>query len=518
MKKLFALMLTICLSSQAFALNWQMVGARHMAMGGAGVATANGTLAQYYNPALLAVNDIYNKHNEISFNFGLQAETSKALLDATKKLMDMSDQYKKVQYYMSSTGANTHAGALKTVFEGMGDINDIFKNDLGVLTNADAGLGFKFGNFAVSARSLGSMSALPVIDRQNLILKSSSSGFNFSSVTTSPAGYGTEAAALSSAISSANIGNDLKTLISASTNNPTSLANIIINSMVDAGSQQSEIQAAVSEMVANMPAVANLINGISSSGGLYSDNQTRVMADMAVFSEAALGYGFNLVHGISLGANVKVIEGTTAQTGIFILSDDMGVGDVIKEAWNNKKFSTNWGVDLGAAVNFSELFQADVFFNPQVGITARNINSPKFKRPKAPTGWTLPWNQEDYKLKPQIRAGAAINPFTKRLTLTADIDLNENETVLQNYKSRQLSAGLEVLTIDDYYFKLPLRFGVNKNLAQSDAPMYFTAGFATVTPVFTFELAAAIGDGTEKVDNKDIPNAAALSMNFAWFF
>ncbi len=36
----------------SYAEKWQAVGARAMAMGGAGVASATGSAQQYYNPAL----------------------------------------------------------------------------------------------------------------------------------------------------------------------------------------------------------------------------------------------------------------------------------------------------------------------------------------------------------------------------------------------------------------------------------------------------------------------------------
>ena len=56
MKKIFycTLILLLSVTTKSFADKWQTVGARAMGMGGAGVAIAYGTDAQYYNPALLA--------------------------------------------------------------------------------------------------------------------------------------------------------------------------------------------------------------------------------------------------------------------------------------------------------------------------------------------------------------------------------------------------------------------------------------------------------------------------------
>ena len=75
MKKLLLVSLTFCLTSSAFALNWQMVGARSMAMGGAGVVNVGGTNAQYYNPALLGEAVGEEQTDENGFHFGMQIET-----------------------------------------------------------------------------------------------------------------------------------------------------------------------------------------------------------------------------------------------------------------------------------------------------------------------------------------------------------------------------------------------------------------------------------------------------------
>ncbi len=518
MKKTLTLLVTICLASSAFAAKWQMVGARSMGMGGTGVATAQGTYAQYYNPALLAVKQEGDRNSQLSFGLGMQGETTSATLDAAKRLMDMSDRYKDLVAHMSA-GANVDKHDLTIIFDGMGNIDDLLKNNTGALFNADAGIGFRFGHFGVSINALGSVAASPVIDRNNILINSGAGGLVFVNNTATPASssFAAFATMLQTAIQNADVATELNTLINGSGTNAQEVANILANTLLSAtGGDAGAAKPSVDAMIANMGNVAELIKGVPMTG-LYSDNQTRVMAEMAAFSEASLGYGFTVIPGFSLGANVKVIEGTTAQTGIFVLEDEFGFGGIVKDAWGNKKFSTNWGVDAGALVNFSELFQGNVLLNPQVGLTVKNINSPKFKRPEAPTDWTLPWNTEDYKLKPQVRAGASINP-SERVTIAVDLDISKNETTLKDYKSQQIAAGVEILTINKVMFKLPVRFGVNKNLAESSAPTYFTAGFATLGHEVGFEMAASIGDGTEKVDGNTIPNAFGLSMNFTVAF
>ena len=175
MKKILTLLVTICLTSSAFALNWQMVGARSMGMGGAGVATAQGNYAQYYNPALLANHQDWQKRNEMSFGLGVQGETSSAIFDAAKKLMDISALYKDLQANMQAGNAATTED-LTSVFKGIAEINSLLNNNLGALLNTEIGFGVKFGNFGVSINSLGSMAASPVVDRNNILLNDGVNG------------------------------------------------------------------------------------------------------------------------------------------------------------------------------------------------------------------------------------------------------------------------------------------------------------------------------------------------------
>ena len=377
MKKLAVLALAICFSSSAFALNWQMVGARSMAMGGAGVVTASGTNAQYYNPALLGEPVWDEQTDENGFHFGVQAEMPK----------------------VGMTGGATG--------DGMSYIKQWLKKGYTPLINSDIGFGVRRGNFAFSIRNLDTMAI------------------------------------------------QLKTT-------------------------------------------------------------TKALADTGLFTEGAVGYGFYLFDGVRLGGNLKVIQGTTMERD-FALNSNIDFSELLRKSWHHKKMSADWGIDLGASMNFSELFKGNVIFNPEIGIVAKNLNTPSFKRPTKASDATV-WNTDEYKLKPQYRLGAAIHPIKNRLTIAADIDLNKNETSIDDYKSQQLSLGMEAIVWNDHTLKVPLRIGMNKNLAEDDAPTYFTAGFGTLGHSFDFELGLMVGEKTEKIKGHDWPDALGLSMSFAWYF
>lgn len=524
-KKYLIFTLFVCLSAASFAAPWQWVGPRAMAMGGAGVAAAYGPDAQYWNPAALVQKEGRNEKGWL-FNLGVNAETTKTVLKSIDKFDDLSKDYDNLSSKIKN-GGTPNAAEVSTLFTGLSTIHDLVANEIGALANADAGLGLKFKNFAFSVRSLGNMGITPVIDTQNLGLGTQGGSVGLSlGATTTPVNPTNAAAAntLSSAIAAQpGLLADLNTLLGSSYASAQTLANAFVNAAVSAGSTPQQIADAANQAAANMGGAAPIIKSAASTGGIsgYDNNQTRAMADMAVFTEASLGYGFSVVKGVQIGGNIKAINGTIAQTGIMLLQENDDVGDILKDAWDEKKNSTQLGIDVGALVNVRELSGSNIWFNPQFGITAKNINSPKFDRPTAPTGINpviaASWKTGDYKLKPQIRAGAALNPLSF-ITLAADIDLTENETSIQGYDSRQLAAGVEINLVNRPSFNLPLRAGINKNVANSNAPMYFTAGLGFNASHFYMEFAGAISDERTKVDNTDIPAAAAASFNVGFMF
>ena len=520
-------LLAALLSTSAFTLNaqpWQMVGTRAMGMGGAGVATAYGADAQYWNPA--ALKDTQEDYQNVLLNAGLQMETTKEVMNSLDNLNDLADRYKNLSRKISN-GGTPDAQDLATLFEGLSDISDLTKNDIGAVIGADAGLGVKIKNFAVSVRSLGTMGITPVIDTVNIGLanQGGSLGLDINGSTAQPTDATSQQAAhiLADTIANTNTLDAINTLLQTSYTSPAEVANAFINTALNAGSSAQEVLSAAQTAAATMPNAAGLIQNAAqyNGGNGYEQNESRAMADLGLFSEIALGYAQEIIPGLQIGGNLKLIEGTIAQTGIMVLQDDKSVSDVASDAWDNKKTSAQLGVDLGVKANLSRLTNQEILFNPVIGLTARNINSPKFERPGLPQGTPTAiaqsWQQDDYKLKPQLRAGVAVEPL-RTLVLAADVDLTENETSVKNFKSRQLAVGAEWDFAKGSTFSLPLRAGINKNLAEEDSAMYYTVGIGFKAAFFQTELAAAISSEQASVDGTDIPASAGASLTLGFVF
>lgn len=510
----------------ASAQQWQFVGPRAMGMGGAGVATAYGPDAQYWNPAGLTQEDDKNETG-LLINAGATLETTGKVLSAVDKLADMSDRYQNLANNISGNNAAT-AENISTIFEGLNEISKLIGDNRGVLVNADAGLGFKFKNFAISSRAIGTGAVRPVLDTENIKFNLSGSGLDISAptntVNTPPiTSNATAATNLANIINNYGIYDSLLSFLGNPTGvtNATQLANLIINSLSEHGATTTQITEAIDVVTANAAGAAEILNQYASASGSYKDNKTLAMGEAATFGEVALGYGTKVMKGLKVGGNVKVISGYTAETGVMLLTDNDDFKDILDKAFDNKKNTNTWAVDLGALINFSEMAGKDIWWNPQVGVTARNINGPKFDRPDMPVGTdtaiAAKWNSDKYQLKPQIRAGVSVNP-KNWMTLAADIDVTENDTLLDGIKSRQLAVGVEFNLVNGSKFNMPLRLGYNKNLAETSLCPFYTAGIGFNMLHFFVELAGAVSTKTSKVDGNTIPNSAAASLTLGFLF
>ena len=69
---LFALAVTVSAAAPGSAAVWVNVGPRYQAMGGAGVAIADDSLAQYWNPAAFAFMRGWDAQLPISTNYSIE--------------------------------------------------------------------------------------------------------------------------------------------------------------------------------------------------------------------------------------------------------------------------------------------------------------------------------------------------------------------------------------------------------------------------------------------------------------
>ena len=168
----------------------------------------------------------------------------------------------------------------------------------------------------------------------------------------------------------------------------------------------------------------------------------------------------------AVGITAKVIQGAAYSGSVGLRGGD---GVTITNHFGKPEISTTYGIDLGA------------IYRPiswiRFGIVAKDINKPVFDD----TGGG------EIKLEPQVRSGVALNPWST-LTLTADVDITKNKTLVPGVKSQILSFGAEQTFLSEF---ISLRIGTFKNMQDATTPFIPTAGLG----LRLFFLRADVGGG-----------------------
>jgi hypothetical protein len=134
---------------------------------------------------------------------------------------------------------------------------------------------------------------------------------------------------------------------------------------------------------------------------------------------------------VSIGVTGKVIQGVAYRRGIDVddAADTFNISDELK----NAKKSYEMGVDAGVIIHPVSWLKA--------GVVGKDLNTPSFNTPGG----------GEFKLRPQARAGLAVMPFSS-MTVTVDVDLTKNKTLLPDIRSRVVSVGVEQGIFDVIFF------------------------------------------------------------------
>ncbi|HKT35207.1 MAG TPA: conjugal transfer protein TraF [Nitrospira sp.] len=201
--------------------------------------------------------------------------------------------------------------------------------------------------------------------------------------------------------------------------------------------------------------------------------------------QAAFSYAYAFADKtFSLGVTAKVIQGA-AYNGTQNLQggQDIKLSDSLGKA----TISTTYGIDVGAIYRPSSWLR--------FGVVAKDLNQPEFS---APDGTKI-------KLGPQVRGGMAINPYSS-LTLSADVDVTSNKTLVPGVKSQLLSLGAEQTILTEF---LSFRVGAFKNMQDASTPFTPTAGLG----LRIFALRFDVGGGYD-FREKGALASGSLSLTF----
>lgn len=514
MRTAAVVLLGLSLPVMAQAAEFQPIGA--LGMGGAGVARNNGALTAYWNPAGGAFND---SPFAMNVGVGVGAKGSDGLAENIDKLKDSDFNN------LTKFDATSNVSDLGNVVKSLTILDDIQKRNGNITMDGTAQLAFsiKHFSFGVFGNAEGYIS--PNIDIENILPNTtgnaavSISGLYQAAVTpipgqplpTTPSGY---------------FSNDQLGLLAAQF-----AGSLTASGGLTAADKGMQLAIAIDNQLkgSNTPAgttfnslTTTIIPTLATGSGTFNQNTSSLMTKALIYYEVPLAYGHPFDFGkygkLGIGATAKIIQGSVYQNQALLVNrpggEKISSGDLVKEMTKNSESSTNFGIDLGA------LYKYDTWLS--VGLVAKNLNSPKFKAPEydAPVdnnpSLTVKKPGEDVTLKPQVRAGVAVDPLSW-LTISSDLDLTDNETVApgtvvgSSAKSRNFGGGLEVHP----YSWLRIRGGAYKNLANSDVGTVLTAGF---TLFFLDVDAAGTVNDTFKIGSTKIPQEAKLQVAMSFAF
>ena len=519
MKKLIITLCCLAAPAVLSAEQWQVLGTRPMGMGGAFVAVAQGPIAQYWNPAGLVKSSANVSGMELPV--GVSAEFTGDIIKNASQIGDLAASYSAVQTAQTGgTAMNAEqVAAFAKTLSLMADMNEPGK---GALIEVAGGVNFKFSKVALSINNFTAIGLNPFIDTTNVglgqINANASTGIDMGGVSAAAPGNAEQLAAANSL--EASIGTigfiNLETLIcgaggclATQTGNAIidadTLANAFVNQSVTAGLTNAQITEAANTMVEYADELAPIITG-ASSGADYTNNQSNLTVAGASFVEIAAGYAWNMdkwMHGLSLGANLKLVNGRTAVTTFRFLSESE-TGDAFK--LEDTKSSWKPAADLGLLWDVKQTY-AKAPFSPKVGLVMRNINSPSFDTPAG----------GDYDLDRQVRLGFALNP-AKFWTLALDMDLTKNSTPVDGFDSRQLAMGTEINIFNRKAFNIPLRAGIMKNLAEKDSKLAYTLGTGLNLMFMHFDVSGVVSSNKTTIDDKDVPTKVGVAASFGLLF
>ena len=203
---------------------------------------------------------------------------------------------------------------------------------------------------------------------------------------------------------------------------------------------------------------------VATSGGFLSTplqvtnagGQVSVAGQMALRGLEARQATFSYAYAFAdktfaIGITGKLIQGA-AYSGAMPLQ--AGVDVQLSDNFGRANIATTYGIDVGAIYRPASWLR--------LGVVAKDLNQPEFD---APDG-------TKYKLNPQVRGGIAVNPYST-LTLTADMDVTSNRTLVPGLKSQNISLGAEQTVLSEF---LSLRVGAFKNVQDAASAFTPTAG------------------------------------------
>jgi len=494
------------------ANSWNFTGSRYQAMGGTGVAYSDDSLSAYWNPANLAFQKGWDVQLPVTANGEIVNLAAEKLSDLLQRSADMSDTLE--EYVDCSTACETTPTEAdkQNIYGLLYDLSRFGQQAESVHVDIEVGILGRYNNFAFSALSMTTATIYPNIDTENVHIGAEPQIW----IPCPPEQPG-----------------------SPPCNAPENKENQYFQSTLSDPEWTSD---QIGQLIWSMeklndgeelnPEQQNVVRNVVTSDGAFADNQSGALAAGLSTQEFAISWshtipvpGFEKMQGtskkifsyihdkVSVGITPKYILGIT-----FLNFYSYQSGETFSDVTNtlvdldSREISHNFGLDLGLSLRPVDWLQ--------IGIVARNVNSPEFDIRSFQTrdGRVI----DAFELAAQARLGVAVRPF-KNLLLSSDIDLTLNKIdTIPGFKSRLLSIGAEYRIGLTQNSDLSLRLGTFGNLSTSrenDWSLTGGLGIRIGSFVMDFSGGGQFSDNlvrTGSTSYQDLPSGLNLGLGFKW--
>jgi len=402
------------LAQSGYATEWHVLGARALGMGGTGVASAEGPVSAYWNPAALGRSE---SPSGVQVPADAHVEITGQFLEGANDLHDIANACQ------ASGGVASGICQTSNINAALGKIN---RADNGLRGDAAVGAHVKIKRLAVFVNNLAYIAGIPKAD-----------------------------------LTAANI------------------------------------------TVANLATL----------------NQSKITLRGISVTEIGAGYGRELpfLPGLFVGGNLKALVGKTGYYDFLLRTDSPGSSNALRKYLDGAKTSVQPGVDLGVLWDVHRTIEV-VPMHPRVGLTARNINNPKFDNPDQAK---LAGERNKYSLQGNTRLGVAISPLGF-WNIAADADLTRNLTPVDGVASQNVSLGTEINVFNRNWLNIPLRAGLTRNMALTGSKTALTGGFGLNFLHVTADLSAMVSPATVQVKSQEktekIPSSISVAAQVGVLF
>ncbi|HVE43214.1 MAG TPA: conjugal transfer protein TraF [Planctomycetota bacterium] len=436
MKSTLVAALILSAGGSAWAQDWSPLDARSRALGGAGVAFADGRAdSLYWNPASLAVGSekLFDFSTGFSFSLSVYTDThvTGGLAADVTHILDMYDTFdlEALQNNFNSATPTFTAQDVQNVAKVIDSISHLAEKGKGVLTEVGTGFNLRVGPFGLFVHGQANVGALPIVDF---------SGVGFSSDPAAFFGQIPAAGAMTPAASNLSVAMQGAGLAAG-----------------DADKLAYQAQQALGDAAISDPAFINAMTILAAgtqpgSSNTFYDNPSGMMLRAVAQVEAGISLALPVLPTLlDVGVSFKEVISETSFTTVTFADKDSEdkLSDRIKDdlTKDNRKRTTKFNMDLGV--------RGTPFEWLTLGLAARNI---------IPMDLAFAGPGGKIHMDPQVRFGAMVRPINL-LRLGFDVDLMENESpVLPGYTIRHFGAGAEInLSV------LKIRVGYDDNLAFS---------------------------------------------------